>query len=163
MRRAWYLGSGTPRLGAVLVAASLLFALAGQGTAGAATQQEPTQAGVAAPDTIDGSWGPCTYDARAPYKSGTSAVAYAYWTCTGIGTASVIVELQQYRGAGFWRLKRSVTYTIGRPFYSRRLTAAWACAAGTGTQTYRTQTWVWLGSGARSPTFTSPNARFTCP
>lgn len=162
MRREWHLRFVTPRLGAVLVAASLLFALAGQGTAGAASQQEPTQAGAAAPNTLKGGWGPCTYDARAPYKSGTSAVAYAYWTCTGMGVAAVIVELEQYRGAGFWRLKRSVTYRISRPFYSRRLTAAWACAAGTGTQTYRTHTWVYLGA-VRSPSIWSPNARFTCP
>src|SRR5512133_827113 len=145
MRREWHLRSVTPRLGAVLVAASLLFALAGQGTARAAPQEKPSPAGVAATNTLYGSWGPCTYDARAPYKSGSSAVALAYWTCTGIGTASVIVELQQYRGAGLWRVKRSVPYTLGRPFYSQRLTAAWVCAAGTGTQTYRTLTWVYLG------------------
>jgi hypothetical protein len=146
----------------VLVAASLLFALAGQGTAGAATQQKQSQAGAAAPKALKGTWGPCTYDARAPYKSGTSAVALAYWTCTGIGVGSVIVELQQYRGAGLWRVKRNVPYNISRPFYSRRLTAAWACAAGTGTQTYRTHTWVYLGA-VRSPSIYSPNARFTCP
>jgi hypothetical protein len=162
MRREWHLGSVAPRLGTVLLAASLLFALAGQGTAGAATQQKQSKAAAAAPKTIDGSWGPCTYDARAPYKSGTSAVALAYWTCTGIGTASVIVELQQYRGAGLWRMKRSIPYTIGRPFYSRRLTAGWACAAGTGTQTYRTLTWVYLGA-VRSNNIYSPNARFACP
>jgi hypothetical protein len=162
MRRGWHLRSVTPRLGSVLVAASLLFALAGQGTAGAASQQEPTRAQSAAPDTLKGRWGPCTYDSRAPYKSGSSAVAYAYWTCTGIGAASVVVKLQQYRGAGFWRVKRSVTHNLGRPFYSRRLTAAWACAAGTGTQTYRTETWVWTAA-TRSPSFYSPHARFACP
>src|SRR5207249_11227654 len=104
-----------------------------------------------------------TIEPRTPWKSGSRAYGGAYWSCNvGPLTVTIIVELQQYRGLGLWRVKAHYQQAINAPFSRTLFYTWWGCAAGTGSQLYRSQTWA-VNPGVQTHVYYSAQVRFTCP
>ena len=95
----------------------------------------------------------CSSTSHTPGHSSTQVWGTGDILCS-VGTGTLQVNLQQYRGAGYWATKASKTVTSN----NNSATAVWTCAAGTGSQLYRTNS----GGGGISGS-TSAQVRYTCP